>query len=30
VLVDGDPRQDVSVLRQPRAVMLRGMWLERR
>jgi imidazolonepropionase-like amidohydrolase len=29
VLVDGDPRQDVSTLRHPRAVLLRGMWLER-
>ena len=29
VLVDGDPRQDVSALRHPRAVLLRGMWLER-
>jgi len=29
VLVDGDPRQDVSVLRHPRAVALRGMWMER-
>ena len=29
LLVDGDPRQDVAVLRHPRAVMLRGAWLER-
>ena len=29
VLVDGDPRQDVAVLRHPQAVMLRGAWLER-
>jgi len=29
VLVDGDPRDDVAVLRHPRAVMLRGAWLER-
>ena len=29
VLVDGDPRTDVAVLRHPRAVMLRGAWLER-
>jgi imidazolonepropionase-like amidohydrolase len=29
VLVDGDPRDDVGVLRHPRAVMLRGAWLER-
>ena len=29
VLVDGDPREDVGVLRHPRAVMLRGAWLER-
>ena len=29
VMVDGDPRQDVAVLRHPRAVMLRGAWLER-
>ena len=29
MVVDGDPRQDVSVLRHPRAVMLRGAWLER-
>ncbi len=29
VLVDGDPRQDVSVLRHPRGVLLRGAWLER-
>ena len=29
ILVDGDPRDDVAVLRHPRAVMLRGAWLER-
>jgi imidazolonepropionase-like amidohydrolase len=29
VLVDGDPRQHVPLLRHPRAVMLRGAWLER-
>jgi imidazolonepropionase-like amidohydrolase len=29
VLVNGDPRDDVAVLRHPRAVMLRGAWLER-
>jgi imidazolonepropionase-like amidohydrolase len=29
VMVDGDPRDDVAVLRHPRAVMLRGAWLER-
>jgi imidazolonepropionase-like amidohydrolase len=29
VLVDGDPRADVAVLRHPRAVMLRGAWLQR-
>jgi len=29
VLVDGDPRADVSLLRHPRAVMLRGAWLQR-
>jgi len=29
MLVDADPRDDVAVLRHPRAVMLRGAWLER-
>ena len=29
VLVDGDPRQDVGLLRHPRGVLLRGAWLER-
>ena len=29
IVVDGDPRDDVAVLRHPRAVMLRGAWLER-
>ena len=29
LVVDGDPRQDVSVLRHPRGVLLRGAWLER-
>jgi len=29
MLVDGDPRSDVAVLRHPRSVMLRGAWLER-
>jgi imidazolonepropionase-like amidohydrolase len=29
VVVDGDPRSDVAVLRHPRSVMLRGAWLER-
>jgi len=29
VLVEGDPRQDVSVLRHPSGVLLRGAWLER-
>lgn len=29
MLVDGDPRQDVGLLRHPRGVLLRGAWLER-
>lgn len=29
VLVPGDPRQGVGVLRHPRGVLLRGAWLER-
>lgn len=29
VLVSGDPRQGVGVLRHPRGVLLRGAWLER-
>jgi len=29
VMVDGEPSQDVALLRHPRAVMLRGGWLER-
>ncbi len=29
VSIDGDPRQDVSVLRHPPGVLLRGAWLER-
>lgn len=29
VMVEGDPSQDVALLRHPRAVMLRGAWLER-
>jgi imidazolonepropionase-like amidohydrolase len=29
MVVDGDPRQDVGLLRHPRGVLLRGAWLER-